>query len=79
METLRIKVRDRKTRTLLRKLEREGSIEVVRSTPQEVLADVMRAMRASVKEKMTMEEVTAEVEQVRAKRHAAAKKAQARR
>ena len=79
METLRIKVRDRKTRTLLRKLEQEGSIEVVKSTPQEVLADVMRAMRASVKEKLTTEEVIAEVEQVRAKRHAAAKKATARR
>jgi hypothetical protein len=79
METLRIKVRDRKTRTLLRKLEQEGSIEVVKSTPQEVLADVMRAMRASVKEKLTTEEVIAEVEQVRAKRHEAAKKTPARR
>jgi hypothetical protein len=79
METLRIKVRDRKTRSLLRKLELEGSIEVVRTSPQEMLAEVMRAMRSSVKEKLTVEEVTAEVEQVRAKRHAAAKKATARR
>ena len=80
METLRVKVRTKRAKALLEQLEGLGVIEIEQEGASlEALADTMKRIRAGVKDKMTVKEVTAEVEAVRAQRHAATRKAQVRR
>jgi hypothetical protein len=80
MKTYAVKARSKKAEALLEQLAALGLIEMeTLKAPQVHLADMMRTIRSGVKQPLPAEEVTTEVERIRAKRHAAAKKAQARR
>lgn len=76
METLRVKVPSKRAKALLVQLQELGVIEIEdNGASLETLTTTMRRIRSSVKEKMTVKEVMSEVDAVRAKRHAASRKA----
>jgi hypothetical protein len=84
MELVRVKLRDNKAKAALKRLEKEGAIEIVNASPEQDLADLMRLIRKSVSKKLTLAEVAKESEAVRSglfqkPKHAASRKAQARR
>ena len=80
MEILRVKVPTKKAKALLEQLDDLGVIKIEdNGASLEALAATMKKIRASVKDKMTVKEVMAEVDVVRAKRYAASRKAEARR
>lgn len=84
MELLRVKLRDSEAKAALERLEKAGAIEIVQASPEQDLADLMRLIRKSVSKKVTLAEVAKESEAVRRAlfekpKHAASRKAQARR
>jgi predicted transcriptional regulator len=77
METLRVKVPTKRAKALLEQLQGLGVIEIEdNGASLEALATTMKRIRAGVKSKMTVKEVMAEVDTVRAERHATSRKAQ---
>ncbi len=84
MELVQFRLVDSKAKAALKRLEKEGSIEIVNASPEKDLADLMRLIRKSVSKKLSVAEVSAECEAVRQDlfkkpRHAASRKPQARR
>jgi hypothetical protein len=80
MQKLEVTLLDERARPLLELMEEGGMISVVdKDDAMRRLGETMKRIRASVKDKMTVKEVIAEVDAVRAKRYAAARKPKARR
>jgi len=84
MEVVRVKLKDRKAKAALRRLQDDGTLEIVAPSSDQDLADLMRLVRKSVAKKLTADEVASECNAVRRDlfekpRHAASRKAQARR
>lgn len=84
MTRMRIELVDSKAKAALERLERDGAIRILGSSPEQDLADLMRLIRRGVKKKLTVSEVLEECDAVRRDlfdkpRHAAARKPQARR
>jgi len=76
METWKVRIRSKGSLAVLQALAKAGLIEIEKDPS---LSEIMREIRKGVKNKLTVAEVIAEVDAVRAQRYAASRKAQARR